>query len=307
MCPSMRHYLIWAALLLSPLAACEVGTDTCRRRSDPAGPTGGDGACEHWSDCDEGLDCYAGACVEGGHVDEPCESGGFCFGELTCVDGVCHGTRHVGPGGRCDFLDEEPCADGYFCSPFGDGTAECAPRGERDERCNRDGSCVDGLHCLRSGVCGDLPFEGELCSYARACADGLTCIGERCEPPAVAIGDICEVGACPTGLYCHDGACASRLATGDGCDPYNGERACAEGSFCQYSTLTCQVIRVAGETCERRDLCEGTLVCQLLDVTTDAWACADGLPAGGSCADGQVCGAGTYCDYRRRVELPSHD
>jgi len=157
--------------------------------------------------CQPGTACvldlsFCGTCEAGGVVDDTCETGLDCLGELQCVDGVCR--ERALPGQACD--DDVRCVVGAVCDAnVCVGPTVVQPGGGCDQR-NR---CAYKSACI-GGVCVELPLVGESCDAAQGCASGF-----------------CSVGTCTArqdaGTTCssHD-QCRSRQCIDDVCTPLPG-------------------------------------------------------------------------------------
>lgn len=167
------------------------------------------------------------------------------------------------------------------------------------------------------GACGAATFatDGEACSPAQACSEGLTCRAGRCAVLLADAGLVLDAGAfaaegqacspvqaCAEGLTCRAGACASFQADGgafategQACSP---TRACAEGLTCRAGTCASfqadgGVFATEGQACSPGQACAEGLTCRagtcaVVQAGSDAGAgwLGDGglLPDGGPCA-----------------------
>ncbi len=172
-----------------------------------------------YSDCDQGLICYASKCedpcevIDEGAADlklgmgEPCQDGfevlGECDEGLACDSGGSDTCIEL-PGEGAPCLNDE-CADGFWCqtvitestcvAQFTDGEtcanseecrsgycggSTCAKMPALGESCFND--CEEGLYCI-GGVCSEGPGLDEQCFGGSHCAPGLVCEANFCRLP----------------------------------------------------------------------------------------------------------------------------
>ena len=129
--------------------------------------------------------------------------------------------------------------------------------------------------------------------------------GQQCQPLPRGEGDACGAEGCPEGLSClfvtyAERQCVTDLPEGAECmGDGNGEPRCGAGMHCSLSTHRCERPAAMGEPCaDETGACEDGLACQP-DALDGAMRCLPPVGEGDSCLDGEVCGAGTYCDRDR--------
>lgn len=162
-----------------------------------------------FSDCDNGLRCDQGVCVE--LCPEPLGAGEICNGGtcgegLYCdfsgeIDALCRPKARDG-----DDCTQAECAEGLRCiapDPMDLTVLSCAPLATMAEPCMGHDQCDTG-YCP-AGFCDLLPVEGGDCRGTLACAEGFFCIDDVCAV-AKERGDACTT-ACGGGLDCVDGVC----------------------------------------------------------------------------------------------------
>lgn len=179
---------------------------------------------------------------------------------------------------RCGFSfypSAELCIDVFSCSARDYGAFTSLTRGEL-LACSRS---VAGRDC--SSVS---PIAGECIELSRVLTDALridlSCGGETCDD-ASWCDDRNE--ACPR--------CVPLAALGEPCLG----TLCADGSFCNTTTLECEPQRAEGMACER------TSECQSFSVNSRAWlacrneVCAKPAAAGEACVDQADCSVFQRC------------
>jgi hypothetical protein len=240
-------------------------------------------SCQEWDTLADSIPNTFPACAQvfQGHVipGEPCHADAECSDGVCVLDNACPGVCRAKrkPGDACS--DQDCGYSDHVCTA--DGT--CKAKGQAGDPCFRDGfadcvfglecstdesgisgptsicverqpkgascvhaQCAHGLFCIGS-VCTDGVAEGNACTDAYSCADGLVCAGlmltsfeggpvtpGTCRHPNE-IGGACTefrgaltVTGCATGLECVGGACAMPPTIGP-CGPSAG---CAPGNYC---------------------------------------------------------------------------
>ena len=168
---------------------------------------------------------------------DACDNGVDCA-SFFCVDGVCCDTPCDGQCVACSAADKGQGADGV-CGPIipsSTPVSECAATPAAT--CGADGSCDGAGACrlhVQGTVCGTAPMcsgntsqGGEVCNGAGVCqTQGTT----NCAPY------VCDAlsGSCPQ-------SCAS-------------DAQCAQGSFCDSATSTCEAQGADGDACTRAPEC----------------------------------------------------
>lgn len=145
--------------------------------------------------CDIGLSCDNGYCVDPDCVGVECPAGDVCR-EGACVN-ACSGV--VCPRGQ-DCIDGRCIAAclGVEC-PAG----SVCDRGVCVGLCSCTG-CPAGDACQADGICGPPGCEGVSCPDGQTCVEGGDCV------------DVCEAAVCPGGATCMNGICGEPTGTGGG-------------------------------------------------------------------------------------------
>ncbi|MCA9563035.1 MAG: PPC domain-containing protein [Myxococcales bacterium] len=170
--------------------------------------------CVTSQDCEEGLSCREGACVDPPYClsIEECEVGEACvFNACVYDETVC--------------TSDEQCEDGLVCVEGG-----CRPGCRVNEQCEEEEFCTESFSCERY-PCSEVPCgEGYECNTETDQCDLLPCNG-GCEDPLQCReeDDRCveclDVDECDIGQACNeDGEC---LAVG--CEEHDD---CPNGTFC---------------------------------------------------------------------------
>jgi len=239
------------ALDTASATGCDAFDEACRDAvCDP-----GDGEC-HLEDLADGLACDDGdACTDG----DACDAGVCAGGAITCDDHDVCTDDSCEPATGCVYTDNvAPCDDGDGCTT-GDicGAGTCAGAPIAGCECDATEDCAaleDGDRCngtlmcdVPAGKCVDAPDSAITC----ALPDG---VDSQCNAPTCAP----DTGAC--------GYEAAR--EGEGCDDADG---CTASDLCGAGT--CGGTPIDGCECdddddcgtlEDGDLCNGTLVCDVL-------------------------------------------
>jgi hypothetical protein len=256
------------AACLWPSAVLEGGEHLCTQYCAVYhGDRGMGESCEAYdslvSDCDRGLLCDGGACVD------PCARlTGLALGQ-TCGAETSGPFEDCASGGYCDFdthacaalaqagesCSDQSCADGLFCDW---DSLTCVTGGDVGDSCAGTGYCREDLYCDYSDAvptCRARGLAGQSCSTV-PCAADLVCDGSVCgEPPPV--GQACLSGTCEEGAQCdwEVNVCRALPTVGDPC-PFG---ACANGSWCDTATVpegVCSSLVIEGEACTGHAQCE---------------------------------------------------
>ncbi|MFW5878656.1 MAG: hypothetical protein ACOCVR_02455 [Myxococcota bacterium] len=233
--------------------------------------------CSTTGDCDDGMVCEEGSCVEdaGCAGDEDCEEGWFCIsgecvarevGSACGADAPCPGElvcRDELPGGYCTSAcdSQDDCPAGSVCVVQG-GEGICLASCESGEQCREGYACSAGVctlpcsadaECPGGHVCIDGACEGSgvglPCGSDGECEDGLGCVGAG--SGGYCTNGCADDGECPIGSICGDlfgeqvclAACRDDVDCGEGlchqggCVPRCSESDCPEGFFCADSGL----------------------------------------------------------------------
>ncbi len=227
-------------------------------------------ACDATGSIDDTIDSPCARVLRGAQdIGQPCdvrqECVGFSGGDAHCFEGTCRGTAALG----------QPCVESDGC------------RGWPAEAFCRPGPNVDD-----SGTC--VARNDEPAGLGDACAAtfvrDVTHILEL--PVVLEPGSTCRT---EDGLFCDAGLCAEVRGVGEDCD-HPG--ACGEEAWCEG--VVCRELGREGEPC-RTNTCVDGLRCSRrpFPVGTGPLAatgvCSVPLPAGASCAEGDVPCAGD-CD-----------
>ena len=231
--------------------------------------------CEQNSDCDACSECHPiyKVCVS------KCFDNEFCTDHDTCVE--CD-ENHPCPngqqcvGGKCQCPPDKPYQDSNGnCVPCTDETCPpgqvCTPDGCQDPVCPSGHWHPVKKKCVQCINTGDCP-PGECCQGDNICdcCPGFTRnpITKLCEKtPCVEDGD------CPPCTYCQ---------TGVGCVP----QICPPGQVCVPGEGCVDECNCTNPNCKNPgDAC--------VSLNPDTCYCK---PCAGSCANGQPCGVGCYCD-----------
>lgn len=234
------------------LQACSGASDACEQADRP--PIGG--ACDTAADCQGGLVCCVGVCIE----------------RASC------------PFVSCD--DDAQCGEGEMCCP---GTNSCLSQAQCVESgwCGGDSDCGDGRACC-DGMCTDRPFCEGACRVDGDCGAGLCCApdgGETwCAEDAV---------QCFSGIACaDDAACgdpASLTCCGGTCETW---ATCYQGTECADQSA-CGGAESPIECCEREGIltCEDRVECASFRLCDAETPCGAGTMCCNNPAlfDGEIC------------------
>ena len=289
-----------SASVSGTLVACRIDIDKNSVIEKPADLCG---------NVDDGNPCTEDLCDPAtGQVTHPpfpagtdCDNGDLCDGSATC-DGA--GVCQAGPPPNCD--DGNACTtdscdptQGCIAAPEPAGTS-CSNNNacDGDETCDGAGSCQPGtpLSCDDGSVC-----TTDSCDPSAGCQNAPLPAGTPCENGTVCDGsELCDAaGVCQPGvpLDCND----DNGCTADSCEASSG---------CQNAPLPAGTSCADGDVCNGDETCNASATCQpgtppVIDdnnpCTADACDPVTGvshtpLPAGTSCADGDVCNGDETCD-----------
>lgn len=226
------------------------------------------------SDCEEGLLCSGGRCVE------PC----------SVLSGLHVGERCSDPATGIEF---QPCAQGLWCD-FSVG--RCAAPPPPGSPCGAGGNCGPAAYCdWQASICRELPGEGESCSESPDCADGLACVSDQDYGSATCLaraeaGESCDDRPCALALSCDENRiCRAAGEAGESCYDIG----CAEGLFCDFEgNSICREPPGVGAPCPF-GTCQSDAWC---DTATDPAApvCVAGAANGEACSGHVQCGS-DYC------------
>jgi hypothetical protein len=156
--------------------------------------------------CDVGLSCDNGYCVDPDCVGVVCEAGDVCRGGIcinSCTDIVCPEGQDCIDGRCIAACAGVECAAGSVCD-----------RGVCVGLCSCTG-CPAGKECAPDGLCVTPGCEDVVCGEGETCVCPLDANGER--PTSCAAGmcvDICANAVCPGGALCTNGMCGEPTGTG---------------------------------------------------------------------------------------------
>jgi hypothetical protein len=160
--------------------------------------------------CDVGLSCDSGYCVDPDCVDVECEVGDVCR-DGTCVNSC---TGIVCPVGQ-------DCIDGRCiaaCAGVECAAGSVCDRGVCVGLCSCTG-CPTGKECAADGLCVEPGCEDVMCGAGETCVDGA-CV------------DVCQPAVCPGGAECTNGMCGEPTGTG-GSSGAGGARGGSGGAVIQ--------------------------------------------------------------------------
>ncbi len=253
------------------------------------------------SDCEQGLVCDAGRCVEACSVLSGLRPGQPCrdpdtFQELgTCADGL-----FCDDAGRCAIPPAlgTPCVEYDECGPDAWchwDTNTCTALPTEGESCDESPQCAEGLACRYSDDYGSsrcvTPGEAGDDCRDRPCGEDLWCDGtDVCRPPGE-VGDSCDYVNCREGLVCDSDLgwhCAEPPSIGQSCD----QGVCADGAWCDFMTdpaaPTCVAAAANGEACTGHSRCTSGYC--------PAGFCLARPAEGEDCSELFICAAGLACD-----------
>jgi hypothetical protein len=143
-----------------------------------------------------------------GLVDGRLKPGAACRSSLECVDGLyCRGASEDRPG-AC----RPPAPAGAACELPADALAAFTRAADDPRHPSCDGRC-------ERGRCLPVALSGGACASSALCANGLRCIGGKCEArPLPRIGEDCSVGnPCEALAFCDAGKCSPLKGAGAPC------------------------------------------------------------------------------------------
>ena len=201
-------------------------------------PSGNNVECTRTADCDQGLECVQGQCVQvssgEGQIGDRCENEP-CAQGLVCVQGQDNGafcTR---------ICDDGQCPSGWTCLGVNSSQGQvnlCLPAQDVGDAMFGD-PCANGQECS-SGLCvsdGQSSFCSQSCTQDADCPGDATCAGLTNGGGACVPGDN-SGGAGGFGDNCNESAdCASGLCLDDGDNVYCTEECqsnddCPQGAGC---------------------------------------------------------------------------
>ena len=214
--------------------------------------------CQSSSQCEAGLYCRGGACVETKSLGSQCNADGECPDGNPCVHGVCCESSCSGACEACDRSGKcQPLANGELprvghpsCAHADDQACAASCDGTTRDRCTfpgSDSSC--GAVCTNEGLfqpAGECNGSG-ICVTA---APAVNCAPYTCDENGCLNACTASSG-CSKGNNCHNGVCTPA------CD----EDACnANGYRCDPDTDQCR------NTCQTSETdCAGSFYCHPLD------------------------------------------
>jgi hypothetical protein len=267
------------------------------------------------STCSEGLVCVAGLCESPVSEGGACQVDETCAPPLRCLSGMCGPARPE--GSNCSAVPDAcesglvcqegtcqkpavPCASEQDCGHLGHcvqpSKSRCRPPAPVGSSCASTPECLPGLYCdTDARLCAASPAEGAPCAQGAYCAAGLAChaLDQVCVPIPLA-GEPCAVGAespfvCAAGLACVDNLCAAPPTAGQPCA---GGNVCAAGLGCDFQAngSFCVAPRPEKGPCQNDQVCQAGLHCSFA-----SGGCAQDLPAGAACQEGNECGPAGTC------------
>ncbi len=300
----MRSLSTWGVGILG--LVCVAGMTACE--SDP-GPLSGLGdTCSAASDCDPGLICQEGICVQLCSSDADCGMGEVCR-YRTCEDAVCgngvielneacdNGTANSNSGGCLSDCTIAACGDGFLYA----GQEPC------DDGNQTDGDGCDS-NCTETACGNGIVTDGEECD------DGNIIDNDGCEsdcmtticPPSMADGTPCG----DDGLFCNGPeVCQNGLCLSEGSPCTEDDLACTT-QLCDETTQACNLLDsgycLIDGTCHEHLVRDPENTCHFCDSELDpgTWqVLGDGLTydGGPNAADagtevGDACGTGVCAD-----------
>lgn len=232
--------------------------------------------CDTNADCENCHECHPiyEVCVS------KCDEGEFCTDHDTCVE--------------CD--ETHPCPNGKQCvggqcecppeAPYLDSNGNCVP-------CTDD-SCPEGQVCTPDGCVDPVCPSGHWLASENKCVEcintGHCDPGECCNP----ITHVCE--CCPG--FVRDPATQQCVSA-----PCTEDKECPECTYCQTGVGCVPVICPDGKVCIPGEGCVDECNCSNPNCTGLSSACVSYSATicyckdcAGSCANGQPCGEGCFCD-----------
>ena len=162
----------------------------------------------------------------------------------------------------------EQCSSGR-CATTATGCGMCADFAADGAVCAADDDCAPGRLCNESDRCV-VPADAQaVCSTARPCRYGFSCVAGTCQPAAMTEAGVCAGGGCslPHGLYCATTNTCARIPLappGMACrDSASAPTYCAGGSCILPQTGdvgTCFAFAADGQPCG--DSSDNELDCQ---------------------------------------------
>lgn len=282
----MRRILQGLALVLAaPVAACSLinapadpdpGTGGGGSGTTSTTSTGGGQPCTTEADCPTPGECQVVECKDGECKQDqapnntPCDDGLFCTQDDFCASGACEGGDPL----PCTPLDECHVS---LCEEAAQG-------------------CVDSVK-----------RDGAVCDDNDACTSSSTCLGGTCVPGPGCVSDECSTTTCdpatgcmatpnPLGTPCGNTLCSTGQCDGAGKCVIMAQNVgvpCDDGLFCTIDELCTPLGLCQGATSP----CSDPSSCVKATCNEDADMCDFmGIPAGGTCEDGDACTGGETCN-----------
>ena len=271
-------------------------------------------ALQNGTACTVDAECASGFCDRDSMLcatdARPFADGETCTDNSDCVSQTCSNTCYTQCG------DSDECDTGEYCNWE---SQRCQPLLENGSSCEGDEDCASAF-CNSDDRCVTKPAIGDACSgftdcYPLGYCSGEFCIARKrpgqscdrqdsCLEPYVCLGGTCELPS----LRCEP------APLGESCAYF---RFCADGAYCDPSTISCVPQHSVGDDCARDEECRANLYCNFNSVggpkcaTASALneACGDDQPCARdalcvkgmcstivSCETSADCGDGTYCE-----------
>lgn len=193
------------------------GGETCPGACEPE--VAEHGICGSDANCMPGFSCIALHCEAGGHIGDPCVSGGCAEGDCdtdtdTCVPFLVAGDECGSPSGYC--------TSDLFCDPTNSRCRAFAGMGQPCDMTYLGPQCSPGNVCV-SGTCTTAIEDGDACTAGptASCELGTTCVGGHCERIRTN-NEACDPAPCAAGLRCSSGRCAALPSLGSACTVTEG-------------------------------------------------------------------------------------
>jgi hypothetical protein len=236
------------------------------------------------------TETIAGCAMDLNTNDWSCDN--FLFGAQV-PPGCAQPTGALAGGAPCS--TSQQCQSGYCQLPLNGACGACASIPDAGTSCAQF-VCPQGLSCVE-GTCVAFALQGQGCSTAQPCSEGLTCVAS-----AGASSGTCQAGAIGTNMPCS--------FTGAGCSFYAGYACNAQTNACATVSLGApgagcgtvgdQFASCSGGTCVRGACVANALLGQACDIANGP-ACADDERCILSAADG---GTGGTCQANGFTACP---
>jgi len=241
-------------------------------------------ALENGDACTLDAACASGFCARDSMLcatdARPLADGETCISNIDCVSQACSNTCYT----QCSESDE--CDTGEYCDWQ---SQRCQPLLENGSSCEADEDCVSA-YCNRDDVCVTKPEIGDPCSGFSDCYPLGYCSGNVCTARKTP-GQSCDrQDSCLEPYVCLEGSCklpnlrCEPAPLGEGCTYF---RFCADGAYCDPSTISCVPQHSAGDDCARDEECRGGLYCNFNAV--DGPKCATASALNEACGTDQPC------------------